>query len=374
MTTEVLEIEARASNAAVIERAASALAAGALVAFPTETVYGLAANAAVASSVQRLTELKGATTRQPFTVHIGRREDVDDFVPEVPAVGRRLARKGWPGPLTLVFDVPDPALARIHSRLSAEGAAVIYVDRTVGVRFPDHAVTSSILSASKAPIIASSAGAPGRDPPTRGQDVREQLDGKVDLIVDGGATRYGRGSTIVAVDGRGYQIRRDGVYDERTVRRLATWTVLFVCSGNTCRSPIAEALCRRLLAERLGCGDDELAARGIVVRSAGTSAAAGLRASERAIEACRELNVDLSGHRSQPLTRELLLSADAIYAMAHHHLEAIAELAPEAVDRATLLAGDSDIEDPVGGPIEEYRMVAARIRGGLETHLPEMPS
>ena len=372
MTAEIIAIDPNAPNPDSIKRAAGALAEGALVAFPTETVYGLAASAANQNSVEKLRELKGRESTQPFTVHIGRSEDCETFVPEISNLGRRFMRKGWPGPLTLVFTVENPSTATIHTRLSDAGREAIYSRGSVGVRHPDHRAAEAFLSAAGVPVIASSANRTGLAPPIEAHEIAESLGNEIDLVIDSGVTRYRKGSTIVALNGSGYKLLREGVWDERTVRRLSTVNILFVCTGNTCRSPIAEGLCRKLLAQRLDCRMDELSARGISVMSAGTSAYGGGRASPESVEVVSRRGGDISGHVSQPLTTELIRTADYIFAMTRTHLDAVAYLAPFAASKVSTLLENDDIADPVGGPVEDYERVATQIEAALATRLNEV--
>ena len=372
MAVEFISLEPGASNRATIERVARALAGGAIVAFPTETVYGLAANAAIAHSVQRLQELKGRCGRQPFTVHIGRRADCEDYAPELSSLAKRLMRKGWPGPLTLVFPVDDPARAAIHRRLCPAGVEAIYAQGTVGVRFPDDPVAQDLLLAAAAPIIASSANLGGGPSPTDAAAIREGLGDRIDIILDAGPTRYRKSSTMVALNGDGYRLLRPGVLDERTIRRLATVTILFVCTGNTCRSPMAEGIFKQMLAERLGCDASGLPDRGIVVESAGTLGGSGGGASREAVEVCRRRGIDISRHTSRGLTVDLIQPADYVYAMGRHHIDVIRSLAPRDVGKAVPLDPDEDIEDPIGGTNEDYARVADKITAALRKRIQEV--
>ncbi len=150
-------------------------------------------------------------------------------------------------------------------------------------------------------------------------------------------------------------------------------TVLFICTGNTCRSPMAEALCKKLLADRLGCQPAELGERGFVVQSAGLAAMMGLEASPEAVDATRELGADLSGHRSQQLTGELLGHADHVLVMTRAHLQTLMPFCPEGTPQPRLLAGDGqDIPDPMGAEPEVYRECAAWILGCLQERLAEI--
>ncbi len=372
MAAEYISLSPDETDDPQIERVAKALAEGALVAMPTETVYGLAANAGLAGSVARLRAVKGRGSTQPFTAHIGRAEDCDDLVPQITTLGRRFIRKAWPGPLTLIFPVDHPAAAKVHARLSPDGAAAIYGNGSVGVRFPDHPLAVRLLTAAAAPIIASSANVGSAPPPTEAGPIRDTLADRVDYILDAGPTRYRRSSTIVAVNGDGYRLVREGVWDERTVRRFANASILFVCTGNTCRSPMAEGLCRQMLAKRFGCSIEELPQRGIQIQSAGTLGYAGGRASPEAIEVCRRMGIDITQHHARGLSPELIHPADYIFVMAAQHLEAIRAMSPADAGKAVMLDPEGDIADPMGGTVSDYEAAAATINKALEQRLTEV--
>lgn len=373
MKTDLVRINFENNLSAETAMAREALAAGKLVVFPTETVYGVAANAAIPESVARLRELKSVTRPKPFTVHVARRSDVERYVPNLSPVGRRLVGKGWPGPLTLVFQVDEPREAAVYGQMPAEVVDAVYGDRCVGIRCPADSVFAAMMGDTVAPIVASSANRVGRPAPLTGDEAMSEMDGLADIVIDAGRTKYGRPSTVLSLNGQRYRISRAGVYDDRTVRRLAAYTILFVCSGNTCRSPMAEALARNLIAKRLGCDEAGLVDRGIVMASAGTQGFAGAPASIEGVEVLRERGIDMNGHRSRPVTPELLQSADRIYAMTGSHLAAIRELSPEAAARASLLDGEREIADPVGGTRQDYEQCANQIAAALERRLAEAP-
>ncbi|MGL6096087.1 MAG: hypothetical protein ACRC7O_09860, partial [Fimbriiglobus sp.] len=149
-------------------------------------------------------------------------------------------------------------------------------------------------------------------------------------------------------------------------------SVLFVCTGNTCRSPLAEALCKRVLADLLGCEPAELPARGYVVRSAGVAAFPGDAPSPLAVVVAAELGAELSDHRSRPVNPELLDAATDVITMTRTHAAVLEMRYPGVGPQPTLLCGpDDDLPDPIGGDVEVYRFCAAIIMHYLSVRLPE---
>ena len=194
-TTEVLP-----ADAAGIAKAVELLRAGKLVALPTETVYGLAADAGDARAVAGIYEAKGRPSFNPLIVHVSGLSMARELV-EVPPAALDLMARFWPGALTLVL--PLRAGAPIASLVTA-GLP------TLAVRCPDHPVTQAVIAALGRPIAAPSANASGRISPTRPTHVLESLSGRIPLLLDAGPTRAGLESTIVAVAGATVRLLRPG--------------------------------------------------------------------------------------------------------------------------------------------------------------------
>jgi len=355
-------------SSSAAKEAAAVLRAGGLVGFPTETVYGVAAVASDAAAMDRLRELKSRPAR-PFSVHVGDPSDVARYVREVPAAARRLMVKAWPGPVTVLL--PTGGALAEESLEKAGLHEVLCHQDVIGLRCPETPVTRAMLTAVEAPVVAPSANLAGKPSPRNADDVLEQLDGRIDLLIDAGPTRYGKDSTVVRFDAQGWRVVRQGVWDERGIARFLQHRVLFVCTGNTCRSPIAAGLTKKLLSERLGCSAGDLKKEGAEVVSAGVFAADGGRATPEAIQAARARGADISRHRSRRVTPELINSADVILCMTDSHVAEVRRLSPAASSKVHRLDESASISDPIGGGVQEYGLVADRIERALRKRLEE---
>jgi L-threonylcarbamoyladenylate synthase len=199
--TALLATRVLRADAASAGEAARVLAGGGLVAFPTETVYGLGADATNGRAVARLYEAKGRPAFNPLIAHVVDRKAAQALA-HFNADAERLAAALWPGPLTLVL--PKAAACPVADLATAG------LD-TIAVRVPGHKVARDILSAFSKPVVAPSANRSGHVSPTKAEHVQVDLSGRIDLIVDGGATSVGVESTIVACLGEPVLLRPGGV-------------------------------------------------------------------------------------------------------------------------------------------------------------------
>jgi protein-tyrosine phosphatase len=195
---------------------------------------------------------------------------------------------------------------------------------------PAHDVTLSVLRLLPCPLIATGENhVTGECYGTAGALGAATLDA-LDVVVDAGPPRYDLPTTLVRVARDDWEVVSEGVATRRTLNRLAGEMYLFVCTGNTCRSPMAEGIFRKLLSEKLKCPEDELVDRGYMVASAGVAANAGSPPSPEGVEILSGRGVDLRGHESQPVTPQLLSQADHIFTMTRSHRDFLVREFPGA--------------------------------------------
>lgn len=321
-------------------QAAAVLSKGGIAVIPTDTVYGIAVDPGNSKAVRRLCRIKQREPDNPLARFFTSAEGFETMDPILPLQIRKCAHNLLPGPLTLVLE-------------NRKG-------ETTGIRIPGHPTALKIASRLPFAPAVTSVNISGSPPLTSISKIKEIFGDQVDIIIDAGDIA-GAPSTVAGFLSEGIRVIREGSISRDTIMANSSITVLFVCSGNICRSAAAEYYCRKNLMEKYG--TDDLSRFGFTIESAGTFMLEGNSPPEEIITIMEQEDIDVRGHTSQPLYPALLEKADIIYTMDASHTEFIRGLDPAFLEKTELLDPDGqDIPDPYQKPFKDYMHALARIK------------
>jgi protein-tyrosine phosphatase len=302
---------------------------------------------------------KLASPTNPFTAVLTSVDQINGWLPDLEQRGRRLCRRCWPGEVAIRFTSGyDSGLLqqlpeRSRQLVAAEGGLTAQVPVSSQVMRVAHMVPLPLV-ALFLPVDMDVSGLAAMTLPRTAQDEAPQPVARLEW------------------DGNQVKVLDAGSFQPEQLNGLTDLVVLFLCSGNTCRSPLAEAMCKTLLAEQLGCKKEELPQRGVHVLSAGLGAGSGSPAAPEAVSAGQAYGADLSQHASQPLSMALLQDADYIFAMTGQHLRTLHGRVPAGTVLEPLAPDGNDVQDPYGASQVEYNACAVEIYQHLQAHLPRL--
>lgn len=337
MKTKIIKINPDVPETYLITEAAKLVQDGGLVAFPTETVYGIAANFLNAQTLERLYNIKKRPKDKPFTFHIAGFHELDALGVDLSGEAQRIVNKFWPGPLTILC-------------LNKKG-------EKLGIRMPSNKIAIALIKHVASHVVAPSANISENKPPVSAGDVLSEMDGLIDMIIDGGYAEIGKESTILDVTTTPFEVVREGAVPCKEL--LCEHNVLFICTGNSCRSVMAKGFLEKFVQEA-GFADK------VYIDSAGTSTFPGIQAATNTALCMKEEGIDVSMHKGKNVAVDLLKRADLIVVMEKFHRDVLLGILYGIDAKIKMLGELEDISDPIGKDLVEYRRVRDIIKEGVE--------
>jgi len=343
LSPTVIRFDRHDPDLKAIREVAQLAQAGKIIAFPTETVYGIGVPASKREAVEKLYQIKKRDPKKPFAFHVGDWDQLANLNLVRNPAFRYLSKRFWPGPVTLVI---------------ATGGG-----EPIGIRYPRSLPTCTLIRSTGEPFLATSANRSGERSPKTPEEVIQAFGEEIDVLIDAGPCEIGLDSTVVDVTAFPSQILRKGAelksveaaLEEIRSGRIPRKRVLLVCTGNSCRSPMAAGLMQEELRHRNLEREIEIATCGILARDGGSATA-------EAIYVMKNREIDISAHRSRCCRREDVLDADLILAMSKEHYDFLVGLVPNIQNKIKVL----EINDPIGLGIPVYEEVVKKLEETLK--------
>ncbi|HID38440.1 MAG TPA: threonylcarbamoyl-AMP synthase [Calditrichaeota bacterium] len=370
---EYYKIDPNKPDKKIIAKAAAVLKSGGIIAYPTDTLYGLGVDALNEKALSRLYLLKQRGGKTPVSLMVYDLKSIEEYSGKLEPEIKEYLKKLLPGKITVLLPRKDkdvlPDLFRITK------------GKKLGFRIPGHNVCSALSKAFPNPITTTSANISGKPNAVNVQAIIAQFGDKLDLILDAGPVTAKQGSTIIDFTKIPFLVMREGQVSLKILRqklpgvplrkRKEKFTITFICSGNICRSPLAMGILRAMLARTKY-------RKVVEVDSAGTLNLAGQRVHEYSYEVAKENKIDLAKHISRPITDRMMQNAQLIICMALNHYTHLRSIYPQYRDKIIMLKqwkrpknlSNPSIADPIGHPRDFFGETYREIHKELKRIFP----
>jgi protein-tyrosine phosphatase len=327
-------------------------------------LLGGASRGAVASS--------GGT--RPWTWHAATVDDVIRVFGLAAPAHRRVARMLLPGPVRLLIETTSKEAARVCIELGVQPEMIDH-DGLFAVRVPNHPTCLEVLALCQGSVVGTNSRSIGLSVDAGG-DLVDDADKTakalgVTALIDQGPTQYRKRSASVRLQANGdWRVESEGAVDERSIRKRVEFSVLMVCTGNTCRSPMAQSIAQHEIGEGALGNAQHIPVR---VESAGVAASNNAPMTREAREALSKLGIEPHKHASRMVNRDLVREADVIFALTKGHAMRLIDLVPEAKSKVFLLDPQGhDVSDPIGGTLDDYVECATLLRSHVQDRVKEI--
>lgn len=288
-----------------------------------------------------------------------------DYIPHHSPISKRIMTRCWPGPLQAVF--PIHASEGLLAALPKPVQSALLHGQQLSLLCPKSPFFRDLQKLLSGPLVLTSPLPNDKLSALTSESPDSTQNSTCDVIVANGKPQFSQqGLTVVKFKRDEWNILRAGSIPPTNLKRMSGTFYLFVCTGNTCRSPMAEGMFRKMLADKLQCDQEDLAEQGYLVLSAGIAAAEGNPAASEAIQLLETEGIDISSHTSRQLTESLLDQADVVMTLTRGHRNAILTSRPDLEESVRLLSpSGQDISDPIGGGMSEYATCKVEIEQAL---------
>ena len=370
MATEIIPIDPGNPDKSAVQKAAKVLSSGGLIIYPTDTLYGLGASTAHNGAMDRLFMLKGRAENKPVSLMVSNVKDLSHVTGNLTSWERHICGKLMPGKVTLILPVRKDV--RIHRMEKLP---------RIGFRIPDHEFCRQLSGLNGAPVTTTSANLSDQENLESTEQISAVFRDQVDLIIDAGPLTSRQGSTVLDISFSPPVMIREGELSRSVIEQSTGFTtddnypakfrIIFVCSGNICRSPMAAAILRKMM-------QNTAHKAAVSIGSAGTLRLPPGLADPEAEKVAQEMGTEIGDHLSQPVTPDIMLRSDLVICMALDHFKYLTAHFPYFRDkicllkqwgRETILTNPS-IADPIGQDHEFFRRVYKESEQEIRRILP----